>query len=280
MGFPVRILATRCSFRFALSASNSTTVDDFIDKFERGESASGNFWLDRKLAYRWQAGKSAITNRLLKRVAREVEGTQFVFALATLLRKKRLSVPGARSVVAPLWTRTDGSRNWMLPCLHADSAAGGALTSYAWDDSASLMQRGDFYGFLAILTLLRESVTLSRSRAYQYARDLYAILPSVCRISWVREDTDLLLQSIEDMGRGLRWAPFFLVGIDWNAFREEILAPRPWAGVTPWIVGWANVMATQRPVPLLDDIAPLQPHVRSPAHEKSCGPKNCNLKPG
>lgn len=277
MGFPARILATRCSLRFALSASNSPTVDHFIEKFERGESPDGNYWLNRELAYRWLAGKSAITNRLLERVAREVAGTQLVFGLATLLRKKRLSAADARGVVAPLWTRADSGRSWILPCLDAHDAAGGALTSYAWEDSTALVQRSDFHGFLAILTLLRESVASNNASAWKYARDLYAILPSVCGISWLREDTDLLLQSIEDMGRGIRWAPVRFMEIDWSAFREEIVAPRPWVGVTPWIVDRASKMASenglsQRPVPLLDGIVPLQSYVRSPAPQKLCGP--------
>jgi hypothetical protein len=134
--------------------------------------------------------------------------------------------------------------------------------------------RGDFPGFLAILALLRVSVIdFDYDHIRRYAQDLYAILPSVCRISWVRRDVDLLLQCIEDKMKGIRWVPAQIT-IDWDAFREEVVHPRPWTGTPPWILGYAGDVAapspTQRPVPLLEGVVPLR-YVRGPAPIQQLG---------
>ena len=277
MRTPERILGTRCCIRYALSASNATSLDRFILKFERFTSLEGECWLDRRLALAWRSGKRSISEALVERVDRQVPGTKIVYAIATLLRQKSLSAPGARRVVTPIWAQTDGKRLWKLPCLDTFGAAGG-VTSYEWADSASLVTRGDFHGFLAILALLRESVAIRDfGSSRSYALDLYAILPSICRIAWVHRDIDLLLQCVEEMMVGIPWI-FARVTIDWDAFLEQVLNPKPWRDVPPWIVHGADDSAEAssnrrplRPVPLLKDMEPLWRYVRPPRQrEKQC----------
>lgn len=268
-----RILGTRLCIWYALWASQAATFTEFIGKFEGTESPRGGWGLDRRLLDEWKAGGRYISDDWVRLVDGEVAGAGVVHTIASLLQRNHLSAPDVQRTVKPICERTVGSRLWKLPCLNAPGAMGDEMTSYAWTDSASLVLRGDFLGFLAILALLRESIAIRNFGCSSgYARDLYAILPSVCRIGWVRQDVDLLLQCIEDMMVGIRWYGALTV-IDWDAFRGEISNPRPWVGDPPWIVGHVADCArerplTKRPVPLLEDVVPLEPYVRRSGPER------------
>lgn len=264
-----RILGTRLCIRYALWASQPADREAFLRLFDDFASPRTGYGLDPRLVHEWETGGIYISEGLVHRIDTQVAGTTLVYALATLLQQQCLSAPSVRKVVGPICEQTGSDRSWKLPSV--PGAARGATTPYAWDDSASLVSRGDFHGFLAILALLRESVATRDSRTSQYARDLYAILPSVCRISWVRQDTDLLLQCIEGMMVGLRWVPALLITIDWYAFRDQMIDPSPWEDVPPWIVGCTGY--ANRPVPLLEDIVPLQPYASHRNPERSAALK-------
>lgn len=198
------------------------------------------------------------------RIAKRAQGADLIFcATTTLLKEQRLSAPKARESVRALWEQTQHGRQWRLASTNANDNSSGAWLKYAWDDSAALASRGDIHGFLAILTLVRESVATDGRKCAAYIQDLYVILPAVCRVCWVRQDADLLLQCIEDMRGAFRWYhQLSLFSIDWDAFLEEILAPRPWSDVPPWIVGFATErvavnLQLRRPVPLVEGVAPL-----------------------
>jgi hypothetical protein len=267
-----RILGTRLCIRYALWASQTAGFEEFICRFDCFASPKTGCGLDPRLLHAWDAGKRYISGGLVHRIDSQVAGTKIVYTIATLLQQQGLSAPAVRRVVKPIYAQIEGTRLWKLPCLDVPGAADVVTASYGWADLPSLVSRGDFLGFLAILALLRESVAIrDLDCVRRYARGIYAILPSVCRICWVRRDVDLLLQCIEDMMIGIRW---FLASttIDWGVFREQISNPRPWAGVAPWIVGHASDLdigsSLPRPVPLLQDAVPLQPYVRLPAPER------------
>jgi hypothetical protein len=265
-----RILGTRCCVGYALHASQAANRKEFLRKFEDFASPETGGWgLDPRLLRAWEAGRRYISKGLVYRIETQVAGTKIVYVIAALLQRTYMSAAGVKLIVEPLCTRTEGVRWWKLPCLDATFATGDATRLYEWRDSASLVMRGDFPGFLAILALLRISViNFDYYHVRRYAQDLYAILPSVCRIGWVRRDVDLLLQCIEDKMKGIRWFPAQIT-IDWDAFREEVIHPRPWTGTPPWILGFSSDVATpsqtQRPVPLLEDVVPLQRYVRGPS---------------
>lgn len=267
-----RILGTRLWYRHAFYVSGAVNRSAFIRKFECFASPKTGYGLDLRLLCDWEAGKRSVSEGIVHRVDSQVPGTKDVFAIATLLKPKRLSAPAAGRAVQNLYvTQPDGRRFWILPYAGAPKTAGDEATSYTWDDSASLASRGDFPGFLAILTLLRESVACSDfHRVARYARDLYVTLPSVSRLKWVRPDIDLMLQCIEGMMIGIRWFPAH-VAIDWDAFRSEMSNPKSWPDAPPWIIHITGDYTQRsshqllpRPVPLLDDVEPLQPYVRPP----------------
>ncbi len=268
-----RILGTRLWYRHALYVSGTATRDEFTRKFEFFASPETGYGLDPRLLRAWEVGRRYVSEGVVHRVDSQVPGTKSVFSVATLLKPRRLSAPAAVRAARDLYgAPSDGSRLWRLPHAVAFECADGEATAYAWTDSSSLASRGDFLGFLAILTLLRESIACADiHRVKQHAQDLYATLPAVSRLGWVRPDVDLLLQCIEDMMVGIRWVAACFP-IDWDAFREQVSNPKPWQGVPPWVVGGTGDFAEgsahrilQRPVPLLKDVEPLWRYVRRPA---------------
>lgn len=270
-----RILGTRCCLRYAMHGLKETSTSTFAARFEGFKARDDMPGLNRDAVRAWEAGKTAMSPGLAKRIDRRARGTELIFTATTvLLKEQRLSAPKARESVRSLWEQTTLGRQWELPSTDACDSSSGGWLKYAWDDSAALASRGDIYGLLAILTLVRESAVTDDRKCWRYMRDLYVILPAVCRVSWVRQDSDLLMQCIEDMRNAFPWycrLPLF--GVDWNAFREEISAPRPWSDVPPWIVDFTPERAAvnlqlRRPVPLVEGVAP-SPRVRVPKPEMS-----------
>lgn len=234
--------------------------------------------LNRDAVRAWEAGKAAMSPGLAKRIDGRAQGTELIFsATTTLLKEGRLSAPKARESVQALWEQTKRGRQWKLPSTDTFNNSNGAWLKYAWDDSVALASRGDIWGLLAILALVREAAATDGRKCWDFMRDLYVILPAVCRVSWVRRDADLLLQCVEDMRNAFRWhcqLPYF--SIDWNTFREEVSAPRPWSDVPPWIVDFATERASVNlqlrcPVPLVKGVAP-SPRVRVPKPGMSADP--------
>lgn len=275
MSTAVRTLATQCCLHYAMNALKETSTSAFAGKFEQFKARDNMSGLNRDAVRAWEAGKAAMSLGLVQRIDRRAKGTELIFsATTTLLKEKRLSAPKARESVRALWEQTERGRQWKLPSTDTYDSSNGVWLKYAWDDSAALASRGDIYGLLAILTLVREAAATVGRKCWDYMQDLYVILPAVCRVSWVRQDADLLLQCLEDMRNAFRWhcqLPHF--SIDWNAFREEISAPRPWSDVPPWIVDFATERAAvnlhfRRPVPLVEGFA-LSPRVRVPKPEMS-----------
>lgn len=274
----VRILGTRCSLRYAMATLKETSRIVFAKRFTEFKARDAMPGLNGDAVRAWEAGDAPMSPGLAKRIDRRAQGTEFIYSATTnLLKEQRLSAPKAREAVRTLWEQTPLGRQWNLPSTDTCDRSSATLLTYVWNDSAALASRGDIYGFLAILTLVRESTATNGRKCWDYMRDLYIILPGVCRVSWVRQDTDLLLQCVEDMRNAFRWhckfPPFF---VDWNGFREEISSPRPWSDVPPWIVDFATKRATvnrqlRRPVPLVEGVTPL-PRVRVPKSEMSVDP--------
>jgi hypothetical protein len=267
-----RILATRLWCRYALRVSGAASRDEFINKFESFASPKTGYGLDPRLLSAWEDGRRCVSEGMVHRVNSQVAGTRSVFAIAALLDRKRVSAPAARRAVQDLYTTLpDGSRLWALPRAGLSEVTDDGVQESDWADAAALASRGDFPGFLAIMTLLRESAaTTDCGRIEQRARALYTALPAVAKLGWVRPDVDLLLQCIEDMMVGIRWISAATL-IDWDAFRAQISIPRPWQGDPPWIVrtsggltGGSSPRLLRRPVPLLDDVVPLWRYVRPP----------------
>jgi len=226
--------------------------------------------IDSRLMDAWGEGTRYVSDGMVHRVGSQIPGTALVFAVATLLRQRHVSGVAAQRAVQELFvTDAYGCRSWRLRPTHASCEKNGSVDEYAWIDSPALSARGDFLGFLAVLALLREAVAIrDNDRAAQHARDLYAMLPSVVAIVWVLPDVDLLLQCLEDMKQGLRWM-CASVAIDWQLFQKQILEGDVGPHGAPWIVSNCSTLrvagaikSPQRPVPLLQGVVPLQPHVR------------------
>jgi hypothetical protein len=218
---------------------------------------------------------------LAHRIDSEIRGVRIVFSMTRLLQRQPLSAPAARRAAKDF---DDAEQVAQLHRFSGSLRDAGNESTFNWQaDSALLVLRGDLLGFLAILTRLRESAAISDfDHVGQYAQDLYTILPSVCRICWLRPDMDLLLQCIEDMMVGLRWVPARAIKIDWHTFREQIREPRPYRGRPPWIEQGAyefgRVQREQsRPVPLLEDVEPLWSYIRRPSLPEP--PRNSSRRP-
>lgn len=258
----VRVLATRCCVFYAKDFLRAGQSGEFAREFKEFKARDGRPGLNQDSIRAWEDGATAMSLGMARRIGQRVKWVELIFlAIVTLLKQQHLSAPCARAVVQELWETTARGREWKLPSTHTHGGADSDCMNYAWDNSVALAHRGDIFGLLAILTLVRESAVTRGGKSAEYLRDTYLILPAVCRLSWVRRDCDLLLQCVEDMSHAILWWRTGWLGrsINWSAFREEILAPRPWSDMPPWVdsEAWTLLNKEQeRPVPLLQGFTP------------------------
>lgn len=265
----LRILATRLWVRHAWQASGDTKTVAFIDRFDAYASPQGDDGLKRTQLSEWWRGKRYVSETWVNRFEQAIPGTKWVHAIGTLLTPNRLSANAARGTVSQFFvTEPNNERRWIM-------LYDGAPSPTEWEDSSALALRGDFFGFIAILVLVREAFAcLDYDRLCQHLADLYKLLPSIARIDWVRPDVDLLIQCIESMmAKDIYWLPAH-VEIDWQAFREEVAYPRPWAYDPLWIVSKrgdrpenAPNRLLRRPVPLLGGVGSLADYVSPQKNE-------------
>lgn len=145
---------------------------------------------------------------------------------------------------------SDGRLCWMPPDMSPSS------TSLSpWDDSKTLADRGDFFGLLGLLALMREASAQFDLHALNIcAHRLYRTLPVVLRCPWIKPDVDLLLECIDTMLAKVRSFPF-RVAVDWETFRWAI--DNPHATIPDALIRIGpHVRRQPRPFPLLDEVTP------------------------
>lgn len=215
------ILGTRLWWRHALAVSGDACLTDFIERFSAYASPVTGIGLDPRLVRAWASGRRSVSRGMIQRVESEVPGTSHVFTIVPLLHPRRMSALAVRRLMAEhAVTAHDGRLFWRFPRERSSD-----VPLPLWDDSEALVDRGDFFGLLGLLALIREALARFDPHTLNICTHrLYRILPVVLRCPWVRPDVDLLLTCIETMLAEVRSFPV-RVAVNWDTFRTAINSP-------------------------------------------------------
>lgn len=187
---PARILATRLWWRHALHVTKDPSHEAFLQRFSSYTLLASGYGLEPRSLMAWERGRCCVSEGTVRRVENRVPGTKHVFLLGCLLEPKRhLSAPEARRLISDYTcVNSSGAILWRFPDDVKRNVCGDL--PLAWNDSELLAQRGDVFGLLAILALLREAMAAwsSHDDAQRHVKNLYRALPSVLRLPWVMPD--------------------------------------------------------------------------------------------
>tara|TARA_R110001592_G_scaffold363263_1_gene682784 strand:+ start:8203 stop:9015 length:813 start_codon:yes stop_codon:yes gene_type:complete len=152
------------------------TKQQLQDMLSGEEESSG-------IVHKWYEGKHTVTPTSVEKVEKLLPNSSTVYELPifTLLRNKPLKKKQLLNLMAP-YLSDSSFPMWNLPNSQNGEDSSFAMPSIFLQDSDSLFQRGDLYGFQCILFLMRMAEAKNDQLMYlHYLKDAYKALPGLCR---------------------------------------------------------------------------------------------------
>ena len=160
---------------FRLTRMNSAEFQEW----HAGDNESSNIVL------KWLKGKTCVTQTTVNRIETRLNihsDDIFNLPLYRLLENKPLTLTEIKKLIKPYDTQETMRVAWRFPNdedLYSKRLARPILHR---DDSNSLAERGDLYGFIAILALVRESEAINDCESHLFhMSNLFRALPGACR---------------------------------------------------------------------------------------------------
>jgi hypothetical protein len=92
-------------------------------------------------------------------------------------------------------------------------------------NSDALMQRGDIFGFMAILATVREAEATGNGEShFVFCADLYRAIPAILKFPWLNEHFELFKECIVSIHHRM-WTSRLLFSVDWEVIQRQILDP-------------------------------------------------------
>lgn len=182
------------------------------------------------LIYRWRDGvvipRRLSVQRIAKRLEGKVKGSIEIYEvpLYPLLRNRRLSLRTVRKLLQ-VYAGQHELFPWSFPNDEELRAQRRFVPTMDRDDSASLVARGDIYGFTAIVGLVREAEAVGDAdRHCLLCADMYRAFPAVTRLPWFRRHVELLRRCVTGIHHRY-WRSWHAFDVDWGVIYRQIEAP-------------------------------------------------------
>lgn len=180
------------------------------------------------LLYKWKSGKVIPSKGSVNLVAAELPGSNWVYDLPLFdfLSARSLTTKKVRKLVAP-YVNEEGFPAWNFP---GDDKTDVPFENrrplvFTHMDSPSLLARGDLYGFIGLLSLVRERELSLNTRYDQFLyvsffADMVRATSSVARLPWMRDHWELLKICIDSMYMK-NLLLFQTLLIDWSVIERQ-----------------------------------------------------------
>lgn len=212
-----RLLRTHALLDYALHLSQCDNLNAFAAEYLNNSSPSD--------VYRW-VRKHAINRSSVLAISDRLPGLLELYDLPlfTLFEDRPLGRRAIESLLAPYQTGDELSP-WKFPNDEELRDEGCHVSTCSWIDSASLVSRGDIYGFMAIVGLVRwaEAVKDGQSHIF-HVGNMYRAFPAVARLPWFRKHYELLQNCVTAIHRRV-YTSVLLNRVDWDVIRRQIEAP-------------------------------------------------------
>jgi hypothetical protein len=133
---------------------------------------------------RWFKGTHAAKQKHVKEVAKIFEGSELFYELPVfrLLMNKPIRKAELTKIVAPYISKIAGLQSWVFPDPYQPENKDLPFPPCFINDTETLIERGDLYGFTAIIYLVRLAEAERNALNHMlYIQCAYRALPGLCR---------------------------------------------------------------------------------------------------
>jgi hypothetical protein len=133
---------------------------------------------------RWHKGTHAAKQKQVNEIAKIFEGSELIYNLPVfrLLMNKPIRKAELTKIVAPYISKIAGLQCWVFPDPCHPENKGRPFPPCFINDAETLIERGDLYGFTAIIYLVRLAEAERNALDHmQYMKCAYRALPGLCR---------------------------------------------------------------------------------------------------
>jgi hypothetical protein len=197
------------------------TAHEFGEKYVyRGRSDSG-------LVKLWLSGKVSPGRQSIASIDRHLPGSLAFYDLPLfeLLEDRPLSRKRVEALLSPYRTPPERPNPWCFPNDKELIEQGLYVGTLQLWDCDTLYRRGDFWGFQAIVGLVRLAEATGQQDFHMVcAQNMFRALPSVLRRPWFFEHFDLLYACLE----GIRWRHEYsgrIFDVDTELLRSQAADP-------------------------------------------------------
>lgn len=225
---PAHLLRGKAWLSFVLHALD-TTPAQFSDRFLEGRKGG-----HASLVHKWLRGLTLPSTQTVIRISKEIPGSYELYSLPLwdLLIDRPLSRAAIAKIISLYWVEDDETLNhWKFP--RSGFAAGEwqrpPISRYGGED---LMLRGDLYGFVALLALIREAEIYGPAdNHWQLSIWIYRAIPAVAQLPWLRPHFELLKTCIQNIHARVVTSTY-LVEVNWDVIEKLIGDDTDLAGIT------------------------------------------------
>ena len=211
-------LRTSCCLQFAIHAYGSETA--LSKKFYGEKDASG-------LVNKWLHGAHVLTRNSAENLEECAPGVLALYDLPlwALLENRPMGLKEIDRLIAPFRAAPEfWWLFWTFPNddeLRETHRYGGVMIR---DDVDGLFQRGDLYGFTAIVAAVRASETEGDPDHSLACAFMYRALPSIYKLPWIvsqRKQLESCLMAL----RGRVWMSYMNFDVDWDVIDRQAADP-------------------------------------------------------
>ncbi len=209
-------LQTSCCMQFAIHACGSET--ELSKKFYGEKDASG-------LVSKWLHGTHVLSRNSAENLEECAPGVLALYDLPlwALLENRPMGLKEIDRLTAPFRVASKWLF-WSFPNddeLIATHRYGGVMVR---DDVDGLFQRGDVYGFTAIVAAVRASESEGDPDHSLACAFMYRALPSIYKLPWIVSQRKQLESCLKAL-RGRVWMSYMNFDIDWDVIDRQTADP-------------------------------------------------------
>lgn len=177
-----------------------------------------------KLIYKWLSGSSSPTPASAAKVDPPVPGALWLYRVLELFESKPRSTRNVEAFLKTCCRKEDASTGlpgwiWTFP--------GQEETTHVTcrGDSSALVERGDLWGFLGIVALVREAEARSDSEAHlARSMDMYRALPAAIRTPCVTPSAQVLKDCVDSIRVRMPFSAI-MFDVDWDVVDRQSADP-------------------------------------------------------
>jgi hypothetical protein len=214
------VLRGRAWFDYAVWSSK-LSPEHFAKQFiYRGRSRS-------HLIERWRSGKTLPSRLSAVAVDKYLPGTLEIFdsLLFRFLEDRAMSEKDVIKLLEPYKAPSGSSYEWAFPNDWEPGVKRHWVPIALEFDTAALARRGDVWGFIAILGLVRLAEARGDAALHNEAcMDMYRALPAMLKLPWLLLHVDLLKQCLHQI-RERELFSTMMFDVDWDVITRQAADP-------------------------------------------------------